>query len=226
MTREEIGEAFARLLVEADAVQVSSGHPFVLAAGWASPVYVDMRLLLGEPRLRKAAVDLAVDYLGAVLPAGGFEAVAGAETAGIPFAAWIADRMDLRLRYVRKRPLGAGRNAQVEGGSVDGMRVLLVDDLTTDGGSKLNFARGLRAAGADVEHVLTMFYHDVFPGVDQRLSAAGLRLHALATWADMLRADLRRCLAAEQFAELQRFLADPVAWSARHGGRVSLAARD
>ena len=78
------------------------------------------------------------------------------------------------MRYVRKRPLGIGRNAQVEGGDVDGLNVLLVDDLTTDGGSKLNFARGLRAAGAVVEHVLTIFYHDVFPGAADRLAQASL----------------------------------------------------
>jgi orotate phosphoribosyltransferase len=167
--------------------------------------------------------DLALGYVGATFPPGSFDAVAGAETAGIPFAAWVADRTGLKLRYVRKRPLGVGRNAQVEGGSVEGMRVLLMDDLTTDGGSKLNFARGLRAAGASVEHVLTIFYHDVFPGAGARLSEAGLTLHALATWADMLRADASHGLAPEDRAEVERFLADPVAWSTRHGGRASLS---
>ena len=77
----------------------------------------------------------------------------------------------------------------MEGGPVEGLRVLLMDDLTTDGNSKLGFARGLKAAGADVQHVLTIFYHDAFPGARERLDAAGLTLHALATWADVLNAD-------------------------------------
>ncbi|TCR61354.1 orotate phosphoribosyltransferase [Bosea sp. BK604] len=222
MTKSETGRQVAQLLFQAGAVQVSRNQPFILAAGWASPVYVDVRLLLGEPGPRKAVTDLALAYVEANFPAGRFDAIAGAETAGIPFAAWLADRAGLKLRYVRKRPLGIGRNAQVEGGSVDGMRVLLMDDLTTDGGSKLNFARGLRAAGANVEHVLTIFYHDVFPGAAARLSEVGLTLHALATWADMLGAEASRQLAAEDRAEVERFLADPVAWSARHGGRTSL----
>lgn len=221
----EVSHAVARLLLRAGAVHVSRNLPFVLAAGWASPVYVDVRLLLGEPELRRAVTELAVRHARDGFPDRGFDAIAGAETAGIPFAAWLADAMGLKLRYVRKRPLGVGRNAQVEGGSVDGLRVLLMDDLTTDGASKLNFARGLRAAGATVAEVLTLFYHDAFPGAGERLTEAGLTLHALATWADVLAVDDEGRLAREDRAEIERFLADPVAWSTRHGGRSSLTPR-
>ena len=223
--RREIGGEVARLLFEAGAIHVSRERPFILAAGWASPVYVDVRALLGEPALRQAVTDLAFRYVGATLPSGAIDAVAGAETAGIPFAAWLADRMNVRLRYVRKRPLGIGRNAQVEGGDVEGLKVLLVDDLTTDGGSKLGFARGLRAAGGDVVHVLTIFYHDAFPGAAERLARAGLTLHPLATWSDILRAPAAGAMAGDDRAEIERFLADPVVWSTRHGGRASLAVR-
>jgi orotate phosphoribosyltransferase len=223
--RDEIGGEVARVLFEGGAIHVSRQQPFILAAGWASPVYVDVRVILGDPTLRQAVTDLAVRYLRAMLPQDSIEAVVGAETAGIPFAAWLADRLNVKLRYVRKRPLGIGRNAQVEGGEVDGLNVLLVDDLTTDGGSKLNFARGLRAAGAIVEHVLTIFYHDVFPGATERLAEAGLQLHPLATWSDILRSQAAGKIRPDDRAEIERFIADPVAWSTRHGGRASLAAR-
>lgn len=225
MSANEIGREVAKLLFRAGAIHVSRQQPFILAAGWASPVYVDVRLLLGDPELRQAVSELAARYAGTAFPPGSLDAIAGAETAGIPFAAWLADRLALKLRYVRKRPLGIGRNAQVEGGSVEGLRVLLMDDLTTDGGSKLNFARGLRAAGAEVEHVLTIFYHDAFPGADARLQEAGLTLHALANWGDVLRAEAGSGLGSEDRAEIERFLADPVAWSTRHGGRARLAPR-
>ncbi|WID98630.1 orotate phosphoribosyltransferase [Bosea vestrisii] len=225
MTANETGREVAELLFRAGAIHVSRQQPFILAAGWASPVYVDVRLLLGDPTLRQAITELAARYAGAAFPADSFDAIAGAETAGIPFAAWLADRLALKLRYVRKRPLGIGRNAQVEGGSVEGLRVLLMDDLTTDGGSKLNFARGLRAAGAEVEHVMTIFYHDVFPGAGARLQEAGLTLHALANWSDVLRTDASQDLAPADRAEIERFLADPVAWSTRHGGRAGLSPR-
>ena len=223
--RNEIAGGVARLLFEGGAIHVSRQQPFILAAGWASPVYVDVRVILGDPTLRQAVTDLALRYVGATLPPGSIDAIAGAETAGIPFAAWLADRMNVKLRYVRKRPLGIGRNAQVEGGDVEGVKVLLVDDLTTDGGSKLGFARGLRSAGAIVEHVLTIFYHDAFPGATERLAQAGLTLHPLATWSDILRANAAGALAPQDRTEIERFLSDPVAWSTRHGGRASLSVR-
>ena len=223
--RHEIGSEVARLLFEGGAIHASRQQPFILAAGWASPVYVDVRVILGDPALRQAMTQLAVRYVNAILRKTPIDAIAGAETAGIPFAAWLADKLNLRMRYVRKRPLGIGRNAQVEGGEVDGLNVLLVDDLTTDGGSKLNFARGLRAAGAIVEHVLTIFYHGVFPGAAERLAQAGLTLHPLATWADILRSPAAGKISQQDRAEIESFLADPVAWSTRHGGRSKLAAR-
>jgi orotate phosphoribosyltransferase len=223
--RQEIGGDVARLLFDAGAIHLSRQQPFILAAGWASPVYVDVRIILGDPAFRQAVTQLAVRYLDAMLPQASIDAVAGAETAGIPLAAWLADKIDVRMRYVRKRPLGIGRNAQVEGGDVDGLKVLLVDDLTTDGGSKLNFARGLRAAGAIVEHVLTIFYHDVFPGAAERLAQAGLTLHPLATWADILRSPAAVKISPQDRAEVERFLADPVAWSTKHGGRAKLSVR-
>jgi orotate phosphoribosyltransferase len=219
----EIGKAVAQLLLAARAIHVNRAQPYSLAAGWASPVYVDCRVLISEPDHRHAITELAVRYASAIFPSGSFDAIAGAETAGIPFACWLADRMNLKLRYVRKRPLGIGRHAQIEGGPVEGLRVLLVDDLTTDGSSKLAFARGLRAANAKVEHALTIFCHNAFPGAEARLAQAGLKLNSLATWADILRADTAFGIAAEDRAEVERFLADPVAWSTRHGGRSSVA---
>jgi orotate phosphoribosyltransferase len=222
MTSDEIGAATARLLLEAGAIHVSRERPYVLAAGWASPVYVDCRLLIGEPRMRHEAVRLAAAAVGVMIAPGSFDAIAGAETAGIPLASWLADSLNVPLRYVRKRPLGIGHNAQVEGGPVARLRVLLVDDLTTDATSKVSFAGGLRQAGAVVSDVLTIFYHSAFPGAGDRLARSGLSLHALATWDDILKAD---GFDPADRKEIEDFLADSVAWSMRHGGRSALPAR-
>jgi orotate phosphoribosyltransferase len=225
MTRGEIGSATAQLLLSAGAVHVSRDRPYVLAAGWASPVYIDCRLLIGEPRFRHQAVRLAAEAVRSMIKADSFDAIAGAETAGIPFASWLADALNVPLRYVRKRPLGIGHNAQVEGGSVEGLRVLLVDDLTTDATSKLSFAKGLRQAGAEVRDVLSIFYQSAFPGASERLAQADLVMHPLATWDDILRADLSNQFDIEDRKQIEAFLADPVAWSTLHGGRSALPAR-
>jgi orotate phosphoribosyltransferase len=222
-TEPKPGVAMARLLVAAEAIQISRQRPFMLAAGWASPVYLDCRRLIGEPATRNAVINLALARLrGQFGMSPPFDLIAGGETAGIPWAAWLADRLDLPMRYVRKRPLGIGRHAQVEGGPVDERRVLLVDDLATDAATKIAFVRGLRMAGAIVSDGLVPFHHDIFPGAADRLASLGLALHTLATWRDLMRPEVRDdWLSAADRPEVERFLADPAAWSAFHGGRAT-----
>jgi orotate phosphoribosyltransferase len=118
--------------------------------------------------------------------AGSFDVVAGGETAGIPFAAFLAERMGLPMAYVRKKPKGYGRNARIEGVVPEGARVLLVEDLATDGGSKLSFVEAIREAGALCHHATVVFAYGIFPQMDERLGAAGVTLHRLCTWWDVL----------------------------------------
>lgn len=225
MTRSDTGHGIARLLLDAGAVRFARERPFILAAGWAAPVYVDCRSLIGDPAVRRAVTRHMVETVTGAFAAGEIEVVAGAETAGIPFAAWLADALELPLAYVRKRPLGIGRNAQVEGAEVEDRRVLLVDDLTTDGASKVAFGRGLRMAGASVGDALTVFFNGIFPGTDERLAAEGLTLHPLATWDDILAVEAGRFFGEADRATLDAFRRDPTAWSTRHGGRGQAKAR-
>lgn len=219
MSATSPGDVVARWLFAEGAIRFAQERPFILAAGWASPVYVDCRALIGNPAARRAVTDCAAGVVRQTFAPGDIAVVAGAETAGIPFAAWLAEALNLPLAYVRKRPLGIGRNAQVEGADVGGRRVLLVDDLTTDGASKIAFARGLRMAGADVRDALTIFSNDLFPGATERLAKESLTLIPLATWDDVLRVDAGKILSAQDRATLDTFRRDPTAWSMRHGGR-------
>jgi orotate phosphoribosyltransferase len=123
---------------------------------------------------------------------------------------------------VRKKPKGFGRNAQIEGDLREGARTLLVEDLTTDGRSKIHFCRALREAGAVVQHVYVNFYYDIFPESRRILDDLGVRLHRLATWWDVLALVKRGGhLPAAQVDEVERFLHAPAQWSAAHGGASS-----
>jgi orotate phosphoribosyltransferase len=154
-----------------------------------------------------------------------FDAIAGGETAGIPFAAWMADRLALPMLYVRKKPKGFGRNSQIEGHLVEGQRVLLVEDMTSDGRSKINFCTALRQAGATVEHALVFFFYDIFPEARKILSDLGVTLHALATWWDVLAvAKESGKFDAAKLAEIENFMHDPAGWSKAHGGAATAAA--
>src|SRR5437870_12281807 len=180
-------EITARMLLEVKAVLFFQDKPFIFTSGWASPVYIDCRKLIFYPRIRTQLVDFATATLARDAGFEQFDVVAGGETAGIPYAAWIADRLALPMQYVRKKPKGFGRNAQIEGHVEEGARTLLVEDLTTDGRSKVIFCKALRDAGALVDHVYVNFYYDIFPESKKIMKEINVRLHHLATWWDVLR---------------------------------------
>jgi orotate phosphoribosyltransferase len=214
-----IAEITARMLLEVKAVLFYESKPFVFTSGWASPVYIDCRKLIFYPRIRGQLVDFATATLARDAGFEQFDVVAGGETAGIPYAAWIADRLGLPMQYVRKKPKGFGRNAQIEGDIREGARTLLVEDLTTDGRSKINFCKALRDAGAVVEHVFVNFFYDIFPESKKTMSDLNVRLHYLATWWDVLKVVKKGgYLQSQQIAEVEKFLHEPAKWSAAHGG--------
>lgn len=209
----------ARILLEIAAVNFRPEEPYTLTSGWRSPVYIDCRRIIFFPRARARICELAVDKIGRHVGYESIDVVAGGETAGIPFAAWIADRMMAPMAYVRKKPKGFGRNALIEGDVPEGKSTLLVEDLTTDGQSKIQFAEALRSAGAVMNHAFVVFFYGVFPGSFEKLSEMGITLHHLCTWWDVLDACRDRPYFAEPaLAEVRRFLEDPVAWSRAHGG--------
>src|ERR1700733_9848642 len=110
-----MAELTAKMLLEVDAVRFMTDKPFIYTSGLASPVYTDCRRLISFPRVRRTLIDFGVSTIEREAGFEGFDAVAGGETAGIAFAAWMADRLMLPMQYVRKAPKGFGRNAQIEG---------------------------------------------------------------------------------------------------------------
>ncbi len=220
-----MAELTAKMLLEIRAVHFRADEPYIFTSGLASPVYTDCRKLISYPRIRSALMDFAVSKLLRDAGYERFDAVAGGETAGIPFAAWIADRMGLPMQYVRKKPKGFGRDAQIEGDIREGQRVLLVEDLTTDGGSKLKFAEAIRKAGAECGHTLVVFYYDIFKGAPAMLAENGLKLHHLASWWDVLAVARKQGeFDAATLDQVEKFLHAPLDWSKAHGGVETLPA--
>jgi len=209
------GEAVARLLIEANCVRVMGDEPFRLPSGWASPTYMDCRRLISFPQTRQALLERALDLLrqtGALQQLAG---IAGGESSGIAFAAWIAQALALPLQYVRKRAVGP---TQVEGVVEHGSKLLLVDDLMAAGLSKERFIRALTAKGAFVTDVFVIFDYGTF-GAAETWHQRGVRVHALCTWHDVLSVAQQRPNApADLVTKLDAFVSNPRAWSADHGG--------
>src|SRR5713226_10728250 len=222
--KKVIADLTAKMLLEVDAVRFMADRPFIFTSGWASPVYTDCRRLISFPRVRATLIDFATATIMREAGFEQFDAVAGGETAGIPFAAWMADRLGLPMLYVRKKPKGFGRNAQIEGEMAEGTRVLLVEDLASEGSSKLNFVRAIRQAGGEIGHSFVIFNYGIFPKSMASLEAEQVKLHWLATWWDVLRiADQLGYFSPDQFAAVKAFLDDPDGWSAARGSDRSSA---
>lgn len=216
--RATMARLAARMLLDIRAVHFDTENLFTHASGKQAPTYIDCRKIICYPRVRATLMDFLCCRVMEDAGLESFDNIAGGETAGIPFAAFVAERMALPMSYVRKKPKGYGRTAQIEGEMREGDRVLLVEDLTTDGGSKLKFVDAIRDAGASCAHTAVVFYYGVMPGTEERLAEHGLTLHYLATWADVI-GEARRGgdFDADTLADVERFLSDPDGWRAARG---------
>jgi orotate phosphoribosyltransferase len=222
--RKAIAAETARMYLDTGAVRFMEDKPFIFTSGWASPVYNDSRWLISFPKVRSTLMGFAVDTIKRDIGADKIDAVAGGETAGIPFAAWVADRLDLPMQYVRKKPKGFGRGAQIEGQLIPGQRVLLVEDLATDGKSKVNFIKALRDADGKCDHCFVIFFYDIYPQAKKIFGDLGVTLHWLTTWKDLLAvAKASDKFEPKMLAEVEKFIHDPAGWSKAHGGVAEAA---
>ena len=209
----------ARLLLEIEAVHCRPDQPFIFTSGRASPVYIDCRKIIGFPEARSKIMAHAFKVIEEKIKWAKVDVVAGGETAGIPFAAWLADKSKKPMVYVRKQAKGFGRMAQIEGDLKPGQRALLVEDLATDGGSKINFIDALRKAEAKCTDCFVVFEYGIFPQSMEALTVLGVKLHSLATWWDVLEAAEKHKYFDKKAVDTTRaFLEKPEEWSAANGG--------
>ena len=219
-----IAHQTARMMLEIQAIHFNAESPFVFTSGWASPVYNDSRWLISFPVERTKLMRYMVDTIDRDIGRDKIDAVAGGETAGIPFAAWVAERLGLPMQYIRKKPKGFGRGAQIEGQLKDGQRVLLVEDLATDGKSKVNFVQAIRDAGGVCDHCIVIFFYGIYPQGKKILGDLGVTLHSLTTWWDVLAvAKASNKFDPKMLAEVEKFMHDPAGWSKAHGGASEAA---
>lgn len=218
--QNQISRTSAQILLDTKSIMFNAREPFIFTSGRASPVYTDCRRLISFPEERGILMDFATSMLREYV--GGIDYVAGGETAGIPYAAFIAERLNKPMLYVRKKPKGFGRMAQIEGVMDEpGKRVVLIEDLQSDGASKKVFIDALRNAGAVIDHSLVIFHYGIFPASEENMRNAGVTLHALTTFWDILAvAREKNYFDAETLDQVERFLFAPDEWSSSHGGQI------
>ncbi len=218
----EVSQRVAEMLLATESIAVYKDNPFVFVSGRISPVYIDCRKLLSFPAEREYIVTALAKKAETDIGLDNIDVVAGGETAGIPYASFVSHLIKKPMIYIRKQPKGYGGTKQIEGNLDAGKRVLLVEDLITDGLSKLRFNIGIRGAGAKMTHCLCVFDYasdrlKQHEGKDA-LAKNDIALHVLANWDDVLDTGTsKKYFTEEQNKQIIDFLKDPESWGRKMG---------
>ncbi len=206
-----MSEEIAKILVEIESINFSFKNYFTLTSGLKSPVYVDCRKIISFAEEREFIIDKAIQYLNDHKIEN--EIITGGETAGIPYAAFLSQRLKKPMAYIRKKPKGFGIGKQIEGEFKKNQTTLLVEDLATDGGSKVNFVNAIRKAGLIVNDIFVIFYYDIFDYRKTALYKLNVKMHSLCTWKSIVRyLEKNNVYSDSEILSLKEFLNDPDSW--------------
>ena len=206
-----MSEIIAEKLIDIESVKFSFENHFTLTSGLKSPVYVDCRKIISFIDERELIMNEALSYFEKNKIQ--FDLVAGGETAGIPYAAIISEKIKKPMVYIRKKPKGFGQNKQIEGNFKEKEKAILIEDLATDGGSKVIFVEAMRKAGLIVNDIFVIFYYDIFNLENSVLSKLNVNIHSLCTWKDILSVIEKKNIYKENdIKNLKKFLSNPDDW--------------
>ena len=207
-------EKTAEILLNIHAVSLNPKKPFRYSSGILSPVYTDCRLLMSYPKERAAIRNL---YAKMIKSAGKFDVIAGTATAGIPHAAWIADKLKLPMIYVRGRAKDHGKGNQIEGKVKRKQKVAVIEDLISTGGSSTETVRAIRKEGAKSSYIFSIITYGMNKS-KENFKASGIKLFSLTDFPTVVKV-------AEQIGYIKtkdkdiilQWAQDPASWGKKMG---------
>ncbi|UQZ32854.1 orotate phosphoribosyltransferase [Paenibacillus sp. PK3_47] len=203
-------EQVAKYLLEIGAVALRPQDPFTWTSGIKSPIYCDNRLTLSFPVVRGYIASGFAELVKASYPDA--EVIAGTATAGIPHAAWVADKLNLPMAYIRDKAKGHGKQNQIEGIITPGQKVIVIEDLISTGGSSIKAAQAVQEAGGEVLAVLAIFSYELDRAAEA-FATAGVPLQSLSNYSTLIDVALAQGTIAETDVELlQSWRKDPAAF--------------
>ena len=206
----------AKILIDIKSVNFSFKNHFTLTSGLKSPVYVDCRKIMSFVKEREFIINSVINYLK--INNIDNEIIAGGETAGIPYAAYISEKLKKPMVYIRKKPKGFGINKQIEGDFHKNQSALLIEDLATDGGSKITFINAMREAELEVKDIFVIFYYDIFDFKKSDLFKLNVKIHSLCTWKDIINyIEKNNIYTEKEILDLKIFLSNPNKWRENNG---------
>lgn len=207
--------AIAKLLLEINAVALNVKIPFRYSSGMLSPIYCDNRLIISYPEKRTQVIDAFIECIRENELV--YDTVGGTATAGIPYAAWIADRLQKPMLYIRAKAKGHGKKNQIEGKLDAGQRVLVVEDLVSTGASSVRAGLAVREVGGVVTDCVAIFTYQMASATTQ-FAEAQMRLHTLTNFSVLLEVAVSSGTITEQEKGIAlEWSANPQGWGKKMG---------
>jgi len=205
-------DKISEILLKINAFTVNTKEPFKFVSGILSPIYLDCRRLISFPKERKVIIDNAVKIVKNDIGLENIDIIAGGETAGIPLASWLSDRLNMPMIYVRKESKGYGKQKQTEGVLKPGQRVLLFEDMMSTGGSKINFFEGIKNDGGVMKHCLVIYEYG-YEDARKELDTRGIKLHSMSDLDSVLKIGKKiGYFKDEEVEEVKEWFKDPNKW--------------
>ncbi|KAA0547997.1 orotate phosphoribosyltransferase [Bacillus sp. BGMRC 2118] len=200
-------EKVAKHLLEIGAVALQVQEPFTWSSGIKSPIYCDNRLTMSYPHVRKDIAQGLEDIIKKHFP--DVELIAGTATGGIAPAAWISEKLNLPMCYVRGKAKGHGKGKQVEGAFKPGQKVVVIEDLISTGGSSIISVKALREAGCEVLGIAAIFTYELAAS-KMALEDVGIKAHAITTFTSLARVASREgSISSEDLVKLEQWRQNP-----------------
>ncbi|MCM3746268.1 orotate phosphoribosyltransferase [Paenibacillus pasadenensis] len=206
----QLPREIAGKLLDIGAVALSPDEPFTWTSGLKSPIYCDNRLTMSYPDIRELVAEGFAAVIREQFPDA--EVIAGTATAGIPHAAWVAQKLNLPMAYIRDKAKGHGKQNQIEGRIAEGQKVVVIEDLISTGGSSIKAAQAVREAGAEVLAVVAIFTYQ-FASAEAAFAEAGVPLQTLSSYSALIDVAAERGIVASgQLASLKAWREDPASY--------------
>jgi len=196
-------QKIANILLSVGCVNINFKNKFTLTSGKKSPVYVDCRKLVSFPKEREIIINemskqIKDIYKDEII-------VAGGETAGIPYSSFVSQKLKLPMIYIRKQSKGFGKGKLIEGEFKKKSKSILIEDMATDGGSKLHFINSMRKAHLLVKDIFVVFFYDIYPSAKENIKKMKINLNYLASWKDILEVS-PNYISSKDFNNLKKYL--------------------
>lgn len=207
MTNSKIKADITSHLLSIDAIVLSPDDPFTWSSGLKSPIYCDNRLTLSYPTVRSAIANGMVALIQEHYPE--VDVIAGTATAGIPHAAWVSERLNLPMAYVRGSAKSHGKKKRIEGVVKPGQKVVIIEDLISTGGSVLSAAEAIREEGAEVIGAVAIFTYGL-GAAGTNFSEAHVPYVTLTDFSELIQqAKAKGTVSDEQLEKLRQWHANP-----------------